>query len=254
MSIWGKVLGGAAGFAIGGPIGALLGAVAGHAVDSLRPAEAAAAPGGGRDETQEIAFTIGVIVLSAKMAKADGTVTRDEIAAFREVFHVPPDEIANVGRLFDLARRDSRGFEPYARQIAKLLHRRRPVLEKLLDGLFHIARADGGVHEAEIAYLREVAGIFGFDAQEFERIRASNGAGAGIAGPGGEPDPYHVLGVERTAPLEEIRAAHRRLVRENHPDLLVGQGMPPEFVAIAEEQVALVNAAWDRIRRERGAG
>jgi len=252
MSIWGKVLGGAAGFAVGGPIGALLGAVAGHAVDSLRPADAPA--DGGRDETREIAFTVGVIVLSAKMAKADGTVTRDEIAAFREVFHVPPEELGNVGWLFDRAKRDSRGFEPYARQVADLLRHRRPVLEKLLDGLFHIARADGGVHEAEIAYLREVARIFGFEGAEFERIRASNGAGPGSAGDGGEPDPYGVLGVERTAPLEEIRAAHRRLVRENHPDLLVGQGMPPEFVEIADERLARVNAAWDAIRRERAAG
>lgn len=249
MSIWGKVLGGAAGFAVGGPLGALLGAVAGHAVDSLRSAGAAGRPDGGRDETQEIAFTIGVIVLSAKMARADGAVTRDEVAAFREVFHVPPEELRNVAWLFDRAKRDSGGFEPYARQVADLLRRRRPVLEKLLDGLFHIARADGGVHEAELAFLREVAAIFGFDEHEFERIRALNGAG-----PRGEPDPYEVLGVARGASLEEARAAHRRLVRENHPDLLMAQGMPQEFVDIANEQVALLNAAWDRIRRERAAG
>jgi DnaJ like chaperone protein len=130
MSYWGKILGGAAGFAIGGPIGALLGAAAGHALDSIdqpgQPQEAG--PATPMTEAEEraarrrIAFTIGIIVLGAKMAKADGVVSRSEVAAFKQVFTVPPEQEANVGRIFDLARRDARGFEPYARQIARLFH------------------------------------------------------------------------------------------------------------------------------------
>src|SRR5690349_12648994 len=156
MSIWGKILGGAAGFALGGPLGALLGAVAGHAVDRFADAPVPAASGteaAGTEEAEraamrQIAFTIGVIVLGAKMAKADGVVSRSEVAAFKQVFTVPPEQEANVGRIFDQARRDAHGFEPYARQIAKLFRRKSRVLEGLIDALFHIAKADGQVGEA----------------------------------------------------------------------------------------------------------
>lgn len=253
MSIWGKIFGGAAGFALGGPLGALIGAVAGHAVDSFQTEGAAngTIPGPTQDArptedaTQKIAFTIGVIALGAKMAKADGAVTHDEIAAFREVFHVPSDEIRNVGRVFDLARRDSGGFEPYARQIARLFDGRDAVLEDLLDGLFHIAKADGALHPAEIEYLREVAYIFGFTADDFDRIKAVHGANDG-------DDPYGVLGISREASDASLKAAYRKLIREHHPDRLIAQGLPTEFIAIANDKMATINAAYDRIRKERG--
>ena len=156
MSIWGKVVGGAAGFALGGPLGALLGGLAGHAVDKMRESTAG---GEADDATKNIAFTIGVIVLGAKMAKADGVVTRDEVGAFKEVFHVPPDELKNVGRVFDQARKDVRGFEPYARQIGRMFRHNPAVLEELVEGLFHIARADGKVTEDELDYLHRVVEI-----------------------------------------------------------------------------------------------
>jgi DnaJ like chaperone protein len=244
MIIWGKILGGAAGFAIGGPIGALLGAMAGHAVDTMQATGEEARPEGPRDETREIAFTVGVIVLAAKMAKADGTVTGHEVDAFREIVDVPDEEMRNVIRLFDIAKRDSSGFEPYARQIAKLLHQRPAVLEKLLDGLFHIAQSDGALHEAELVYLRAVARIFGFDDAAFERIRRSNGDGG--------DDPYAILGIGPDADDVALKTAYRRRARENHPDTLIAQGMPPEFVAIATARTARINAAWALIRRERG--
>lgn len=240
--IWGKIIGGAAGLALGGPIGALIGAVAGHAVDRMRAAQ----EGGARpDATREIAFTIAVIALCAKMAKADGTVTRDEIAAFRRIFHVPPDEIRNVGRVFDQARKDARGFEPYARQVASMFAANPAVLEELLDALFYIANADGVLHPAELDYLGRVADIFGLDETTFGRIRANHESDR-------KNDPYAVLGVERDSGDEAIRAAWLKLTRENHPDRLTAQGMPEDFVQIATERMAAINAAWDSIRKERG--
>jgi len=240
MSIWGKIIGGAAGFAIGGPIGALIGAVAGHAVDRAR-----AQGGEPQDSTKSIAFTIGVIALGAKMAKADGVVTRDEIDAFKKVFRVPTDEVRNVARVFDQARKDSRGFEPYARQIAGMFAENPAVLEELLYCLTYIARADGVLHPDEVVYLRSVSNIFGLDDHVFERITA-------ISEDPHEADPYKVLGVERDISDEDLKVAYRKLVRENHPDKLIAQGMPEEFVELANEKLAAINDAYDRVSAERG--
>jgi DnaJ like chaperone protein len=248
MSIWGKIIGGAAGFALGGPLGALLGAIAGHAVDrrieQAEPTEEQQSLDD-RSATRQIAFTIAVIVLGAKMAKADGVVSRAEVAAFKEVFQVPQSELKNVARLFDQAKQDPAGFEPYAKQIARMFRKDHPVLEELLDGLFHIAKADGGVHDAEIRFLKDIAGIFGFDEADFARIRESH------LGPD-KADPYTVLGTHRTSSNEEIKAAWRKLVRDNHPDRLMAQGLPREFIDMANDKVATINAAYDKIAKERG--
>ena len=242
MSVWGKVIGGVTGFALGGPLGALVGAFAGHAVDRMRTGTAAEADTAG---VRQVAFTTAVIVLSAKMAKADGHVTRDEIDAFKQVFHIPPSEMNAVGRLFDEARKDAAGFEPYARQIARMFAHEPAVLEGLLGGLFHIAKADGVVHPAELDFLAKVAATFGFDTGGFERIRAR------LAEPE-LTDPYTVLGVSRDMTDAEIKKVYRRLIRENHPDTLIAKGMPEEFVEVANGKMASINAAYDRVSKDRG--
>ncbi len=193
---------------------------------------------------QQVAFTIGVIGLGAKMAKADGTVTPEEVDAFREVFHIPPGEERNVRRVFDMARQDVAGFEGYAKQIARLFRGRPGVLEDLLDGLFHIALADGEVHPKEITFLERVADIFGFAPNEFERIRCSH-MGCPNA------DPYGILGVERGASDSDIKRAYRYLVRENHPDAMIARGVPEEFVTLANQKLAIINRAYESIREQR---
>ena len=242
MSIWGKILGGATGFAFGGPIGAIIGAVAGHAVDKYRATQQQQGDG---DPTKSIAFTIGVIILSAKMAKADGVVTREEVSAFKEVFHIPANEMSSVGKLFDEARKDASGFEPYAEQVARMFAHEPAVLEELIGGLFHIARADGTIHPAELDFLAKVAIIFGFSDRDFERLRASYD----------KPEtssPYAILGVPRDADDVEIKKAYRKLLLVNHPDKLIAQGLPQEFIDLANEKMAAINAAYDAIKKQRG--
>ena len=233
MSIWGKFSGAVAGLVTGGPLGALLGALAGHFLID-------------RDgEDTAVGFTIAVIALSAKMAKADGIVTDEEVRAFERLFRVAPEESANVRRVFDLARRDTAGFEAYAAQIAHLFADNPALLEDILDGLFEIAKADGVLHPGEAAFLERVAEIFGFAPNEFRRIRASHFAPD-------KADPYVVLGVAYDASEDEIRHTYRRLVRENHPDSLIGRGVPEEFVRLATDKLAAINGAYDRIQAERG--
>jgi DnaJ like chaperone protein len=239
MSIWGKIIGGTAGFAVGGPLGALLGGIAGHAFDKMRGTQTEG------DGTKQVAFTIGVIVLGAKMAKADGVVTKDEVQAFREVFHVPLEEVKNVARVFDLAKKDSRGSEPYAKQLAMMFQNNPAVLEDLLDGLFHIAKADNVYHPAENEFLQNVASIFGFSKAEFDRIRAGH---VGMD----ESDPYAILGVPLDASDDNLKSRYRKLIREHHPDTLIAQGVPQEFIEVANEKLAVINDAYDRIAKERG--
>ena len=218
----------------GGPVGAVVGAVAGHVLFD-RDADAPGDPG--------ISFTIAVIALGAKMAMADGVVTKDEEEAFTRVFRVPPSEQANVRRIFNLARADTAGYESYAGQIARIFRGNPAVLEDILDGLFEIAKADGVFHPGEQAFLERVAEIFGFAPNEFRRIRASHFRDAA--------DPYVVLGVAYDASDDEIKRTYRRLVKENHPDSLIGRGVPPEFVKLANDKLAAINAAYEKIRMER---
>lgn len=236
MSIWGKIGGAAAGLAIGGPLGALLGVIAGHMFfdRSRQPTQG----------HRQLAFTIGLIALAAKMAKADGVVTEDEVRAFRQVVQVPEGEVENVVRVFDIAKGSMEGYEAYASQLADLFGDEPDILEDVLDGLFHIAKADGAVHERELDYLGNVAAIFGFGPDDFARVRARH------IHPDRE-DPYLILGVGRDASDDEIRRVYRRLVAENHPDRAVARGLPEEFVRIATDKLARINDAYDRIGRER---
>ena len=242
MSIWGKVIGGVAGFALGGPLGALLGAVAGHALDKAHGGSGVKPSG---EEQRQVAFTLAVIALGAKMAKADGHVTRDEVDAFKELFHIPPSELNNVAKIFDRAKTSTAGFEQYAQQAANLFPHEPAVLEELLGGLFHIAKADGVIHPAEMDYLKRVSDIFGFDHHTFERITASHQAP-------GAANPYEVLGLTQDASDAEIKSAYRKLIHENHPDKLMAQGLPQEFIDLANEKMAAINAAYDTIKKQRG--
>jgi DnaJ like chaperone protein len=245
LTIWGKVFGGMAGFAFGGPLGALVGAFAGHAMDQLRQQGNGSDPNPSRAAKQTV-FAVAAIVLGAKMAKADGRVSRAEVNAFKQVFQIPPGEKSRVGRIFNLAKRDAAGFEPYARQVAALFRNQPAVLEELLAGLFHIARADGDPGPAQIAFLRQVAAIFGIGQPAFDRLKAGSSPQS-VSG-----DPYAVLGVKPNVRDEEVKAAYRRLIRENHPDTLVAKGLPPEFIRLANERMASINAAYDQIEKLRG--
>ena len=192
---------------------------------------------------KSVGFTIGMIALGAKMAKADGVVTDDEVLAFREVFHVPEKDMPAVERVFNLAKQDVVGFETYALQVAKLFTKKSKVLENVLDGLFHIAKADGVIHEDELTYLEHVAGIFGFNAPEFARIRSRH---VGIV-----DDPYEILEVPRDAALVDIKKKYKSLVRALHPDKLTASGVPAEMVRIATERMARINAAYSELTKER---
>jgi DnaJ like chaperone protein len=196
---------------------------------------------------RSVGFTIAVIALGAKMAKADGQVTRNEVAAFRQLFTIAPNEEANAARVFNLARQDVAGFDAYARKIAAMFpDEARETLVDLMEGLFTIAMADGQYHPNEDAFLAEVAKIFGLGEPCFRALRARFVEGA-------PRDPYDVLGVAQTATIEDVRAAWKQAVRDSHPDRLIARGVPPEAVELASRRMIDINAAWEEINGKRAA-
>lgn len=234
---WHTLLTGATGAAIGGPLGALMRGLAKRRAEPEARRER-------RARRRQVAFTIAAIALAAKMARADGHASADEFATFQRLFRVPESERANAERFYRMAKGSTAGFEAYADQAAALLGEGSPVLEDLLEALLLIAATDG-VHPDEVAYLDQVAARFGFSAADYARIKARHIAPSA-------DDPYVVLGVAPGASSDEVRAAYRRLVKVHHPDRHMADGTPPEFIRVAEERMAAINAAYATIVK--GAG
>jgi DnaJ like chaperone protein len=251
MSFWERFAGAVAGLGPeahlsgGGPIRALLTGIGilGHETskDGIIDCEdycAMFAP------QHQVAFTVGVIALSAKMAKADGVVTRDEVAAIKQVFKVPHDEMKNVARIFNLAKQDSVGYEAYAEQLASLLEDNPRLLEDVLEGLFHIALANGEFHPDEEQFLAHVAKLFGFTEAEFAYVKARHMSS-------GKHDPYEILGVSPAIEDEALKAHYHKLIADHHPDEMIARGVPPEFVTIAAKKIAAIDAAYEAVVKER---
>ncbi len=236
MSIWGRLATATADLSIGGQIAALLGSGAAVNVRDRHKEQE-------RLENQ-LPFTVGVIVLGAKMAKADGSVTTDEVKAFKEAFNVSAEEMKQAARLFNLAKQDMTGYEPCAEQLVTVFKGNRKLLEDVLEGLFHIAKADEEVHPQEEQFLGQVAKLFGFTDTEFSYIRARHVVAA-------KRNPYDVLGVKPPISDDELKSHYRMLVADNQPDKLIARGVPKEFVTIATEKVATLSEAYDAIVKER---
>jgi DnaJ like chaperone protein len=231
MTVWQKIAGFAT--ALSDASGSLL-----HEVASVFGFDRTSAP------EKSVAFTIGVIALSAKMAKADGIVSPREVDAFRRIFQFSEEEAANVARVFDLAKQDTAGYEAYADQIAALLGDDRRLLQHVLEGLLYVAAADGALHPKEDIFLKAVALRFGFADNEYRYFRARFVRD--------RDNPYDVLKLPPSASNAEIRTQYRKLVSDNHPDKLIGRGVPSEFVDLATRKLAAINAAYDSIAKERG--
>lgn len=232
MSIWTRIAEALSALAQGEPLSVVFDKLTGH-VD--------------HQPELSVGFTIAVLALGAKLAKADGQVTKDEVTAFRRVFTIDEAETANAARVYNLARQDVAGFDAYARKIAAMFGTaHRDVLEDVMEGLFLIALADGTYHPREDELLHEVARIFGLTDACFKSLRASFVEGA-------PRDPYDVLGIPAGTPFEEARAAWKRAVKENHPDRMLARGVPEEAIRLAERRLIALNAAWEEISAKEAA-
>ena len=242
MSIWGRLLGGAAGFALGGPIGAILGVMAGSAFDRKKQ-RSFNFSNISQEQKQQI-FTISFIVLSAKLAKSDGQVTNDEIQAFKEKFNVPKSELSKVGKIFNEAKKDVYGYKQIADQVGLVFANNKILLEEMLNNLFFIAASDGQISLKEVELLRSISQSFLIDENTFQRIFQMNLKD-------NTSDPYRILDVKREDSDQEIRKKWIELNKEHHPDNLIAKGMPKEFIEQSNKELAAINLAYDKIKEIR---
>ena len=237
MSIWGSLIGGFIGFSFAGPIGALIGSVVGGKISSTRRSsfQHSFAP------PQQV-FAIALIILTAKLAKADGQVSKEELIAVKNKLKIPDHEIGQVGKIFNKAKEDSLGYEPYAQQIAQIYRNNPAVLDEVINILFYIAESDGKVSDSEITVIRNIAGIFGISQNQFESIRESRKDSDKL-------NPYIVLGCSSNDDFVTIRKKYLKLSKEHHPDVLINKGVPPEVIEESKKKMRSINSAFDQIEK-----
>ena len=243
MSIWGKIIGGTTGFALGGPLGAIIGMMIGGSFD--RSARKFSSSNQISQQQKQNVFALCIIVLSAKIAKADGQVTKEEIYTFKEKFNIQAEEMSEVSKIFNEAKKSSFGFKNIADQVGNLFSDNKVLLEQLLNNLFYIAEADGVTSINEVKVLRSISQSFHFNETDFQRIfhsRLNNK----------ESDPYKILGVTREDSDNNIRKKWIKLSKEHHPDNLLSKGLPEEFVEQANNELSSINLAYDKIKQQRG--
>ena len=237
MSIWGSLLGGVIGFSLGGPFGALLGSFLGGKISNISSSNTF----GNQQNSQQI-FALSLIILSAKLSKADGRVSKEELIAVKEKLQIPDSEIDQVAKIFNKAKDESTGYEPYAKQITEIFKGNQNVLEEVINILFYIAEADGHVSNEEESMIANIAFIFGLSQNQYESIKETRKSSDKL-------NPYIVLESQPTDDLKSIRKKYIKLSKEHHPDLLISKGVPIEVINESKNKMRAINAAWDQIQK-----
>ena len=237
MSIWGSLIGGMVGFSLGGPFGMLLGSLIGGKISRARSG------GGFRSFAQpQQVFALSLIVLSAKLSKADGQVSREELIAVKDKLKIPENELDQVGKIFNQAKQENTGYEPYAKQIAQIYKGNINVLEEVINILFYIAEADGNVSDSELRMIEHIAKIFGLNEAQINSIKESRKSSDKI-------NPYIVLESNPSDDIQTIRKRYLKLSKEHHPDLLLNKGVPKEVIEESKKKMRSINSAWNQIQK-----
>ncbi len=237
MSIWGSLLGGVIGFSLGGPFGALLGSFLGGKISNISSSNTFRS----QQNSQQI-FALSLIILSAKLSKADGRVSKEELIAVKQKLQIPDSEIDQVAKIFNKAKDESTGYEPYAKQISEIFKGNQNVLEEVINILFYIAEADGHISNEEESMIANIAFIFGLSQYQYESIKESRKSSDKL-------NPYIVLESQPTDDLKSIRKKYIKLSKEHHPDLLISKGVPIEVINESKNKMRAINAAWDQIQK-----
>ena len=237
MAIWGSLIGGMIGLSLGGPFGMLLGSLIGGKISRAK----SRAGLGAFAQPQQI-FALSLIVLSAKLSKADGQVSKEELIAVKDKLRIPDNELDQVGKIFNKAKEESTGYEQYAQQIAQIYKGNINVLEEVINILFYIAEADGNISDSELQMIEHIAQIFGLSEIQFNSIKESRKSSDKL-------NPYIVLESKPDDEIDIIRKRYLKLSKEHHPDLLMSKGVPQEVINESKAKMRAINSAWDQIQK-----
>lgn len=265
MSWWGKVIGGALGFAVVGPIGALLGAAIGHSFDKGLSGLDGFSPNIADQEKVQAAFFTATFTIMGRVAKADGKVSKEEIAVAQQTMarmQLDIEQTAAAQRLFTKGKEETFNFTEVAQQLRKECGRNKNLLQMFLEIQIATALADGDLHQQEQGILVELAAILGFSQFQFQRLLAmavaqsrfykGSESSHGFTQQGYRiNEAYEVLGVESTCTDQELKRAYRRLMSQHHPDKLVAKGLPEEMMKLATEKTQQIKDAYDTIKQHR---
>ena len=243
MGLMGSIFGGAIGFSLGGPLGALLGAAVGHKLG-----EGARGKVADLRQQAQAAFFITSFSMLAKLAKADGQVSDEEIDLvkrfMKDQLRLSAEDQDYAIEIFRKAKDSDDTFEDYALQFAQIFAGEPRMREIMLDLLVRLAAADGVVHPQEEEMLRAAARIFQMGENSFDEL---------LQGRGGDPNRHFaVLGVAPSATDAQIKSRYRHLAVEYHPDKIIGKGLPREFVELAETRFKEIQDAYEEIKQQRG--
>ena len=240
MSFWKAGIGGMIGFTIGGPIGGILGAIIGSKLGDKEQARPS------NNQKNQAAFFTAVFACFAKIAKADGKVTREEVDKvdhfIKERFKFPPDQRAFAIQVFNHAKDDNNSFKDYASQLSSLLSNNQSALVMFYELLFELSMADGYLDPTEEEILNEAIPIFGLDPDLFKLNKRKFGADIS--------DAYAVLGVTKDMSYKEIKTAYQRKRKEFHPDTLLSKGLPEELLEKAKDKFIEIQSAFEEIEKQ----
>ena len=237
MAIWGSLIGGMIGLSLGGPFGMLLGSLIGGKISRAKSRS-----GFGTFAQPQQIFALSLIVLSAKLSKVDGQVSKEELIAVKDKLRIPENEIDQVGKIFNKAKEESTGYEPYAQQIAQIYKGNINVLEEVINILFYIAEADGNVSQSELKMIEKIGQIFGLTEVQFNSVKESRKSSDKL-------NPYIVLESNPEDSIENIRKKYLKLSKEHHPDLLMSKGVPQEVINESKAKMRAINSAWGQIQK-----
>ena len=240
MSFWKAGIGGMIGFTIGGPIGGILGAIIGSKLGDKEQARPSI------NQKNQAAFFTALFACFAKIAKADGKVTREEVDKvdhfIKERFKFPPDQRAFAIQVFNHAKDDNNSFRDYASQLSSLLSNNQSALVMFYELLFELSMADGNLDPAEEVILTEAIPVFGLDPNLFNLNKRKFGADIS--------DAYAVLGVTKDMSYKEIKTAYQRKRKEFHPDTLLSKGLPEELLEKAKDKFIEIQSAFEEIEKQ----
>ncbi len=250
MGWMGKIVGGTIGFAMGGPLGAVAGAIFGHAYD--KSSELEYQPTGkirlSEGEKAQLTFFVAAFSMLAKLVRADGQVTREELASIEKIMlhdlNLDQQSRRIAVNIFNTALNAPQSFQDYAFQFYSHFRHRLQLLEFMLDLLFKVSTVHGKLKKSEEDLLILAAKIFRFSEQQYQNIKSRYVS---------TNDHYYaVLGCSPDDSDEHIKSRYRKLVREFHPDAIAAKGLPEEFTAFAQEKFHKIQDAYEKIKKQRG--